>query len=113
MKRQSAMLQDLYGRGLTHVETPSSYVLPGGCGVFLIRGTYRLVRVAVGHPTACDGLWSELYHKHERVPWRSVDDKKAAIAGLQRGQTLFLPDEVELLIEWILPTPAFKKDDEE
>jgi len=105
-----SLLQDFHHRGITQVpETPGSYVLPGGCGVFLVGNAYRLARVHVGHPLAADGLMQEVYDNLEKMPWLSKQHQRAAIHGLQRGKHSFTDDEVGRLVEWILATPHFKE----
>lgn len=106
-KQPYSPLQHFYGIG--DASPPGCYVLPGGCGVFLVGNAYRLARVAVGHPCADDGLWVEMNSEREKIPWLSQRHQRVALLGLQRGQTQFTDEEAALLIEWLLATPAFKE----
>lgn len=105
-----SLLQDFFHRGITQVpEASGSYVMPGGCGVFLVGNAYRLARVHYGHPLAEDGLMREARDKLEKMPWLNRQHQRAAIHGLEKGKHPFTEDEVAILIEWIMATPHFKE----
>lgn len=104
-----SLLQDFYHRGITEEpQNPGSYVLPGGCGVFLVGNAYRLARVHIGHPLAEDGLMREMRDGREKMPWLNKHHQRMAISGLQKGKHPFTDDEAAMLIDWIMETPHFK-----
>ena len=101
--------QHFHHRKIGDAPPPGSYVLPGGCGVFLVGNAYRLARVAVGHPCADDSVWVEMTQKREKVPWLSNRHRRIAVAGLQKGHSIFTDEEADLMVGWIAETPAFKE----
>lgn len=101
--------QHFYQRKIGDAPPPGSYVLPGGVGVFLVGNAYRLARVAVGHPCAFDSLWLEMIEKREKVPWLSRQHRRIAVAGLQKGHSIFTEEEADLMVGWIAETPHFKE----